>query len=93
VRSPGSTPRDNFYPTSVKPEFVDYAGGNYNLKADSVYKNAGTDGKDLGADWTVLNASTATVTSGVWGATNTPTPTATPTMTTDHPRLTPKQMP
>jgi hypothetical protein len=61
-------PADNFYPTSVKPEFVDYAGGNYNLKAGSVYKNAGTDGKDLGADWTTLNSATASATSGVWGA-------------------------
>jgi hypothetical protein len=86
-------PADNFYPTSVKPEFVDYAGGNYNLKAGSVYKNAGTDGKDLGADWSVLNAATASATSGVWGATNTPTPTATPTITTDHLRPTPKQTP
>jgi hypothetical protein len=67
-------PGGNFYPTSVNPEFVDYAGGNYNLKAGSMYKNAGTDGKDLGADWSVLNASTASAMSGLWGgAPTTPT--------------------
>jgi len=30
--------------------FVSYAGGNFTLAADSPYKSAGTDGKDIGAD-------------------------------------------
>ncbi len=85
----GNYPADNFYPASVTGEYIDYAGGNFNLKTGSVYKNAGTDGKDLGADWTVLNASTASATSGVWNSSTisspspspTPTPVATPTPT------------
>ncbi len=77
-------PIDNFYPASVKPEFIDYAGGDFRLKPDSIYNRAGTDNKDLGADWTILNASTAAATSGVWNVgssspTTTPTPTPQPT--------------
>jgi hypothetical protein len=30
--------------------FVNYAGGNYALAADSPYKSAGSDGRDIGAD-------------------------------------------
>ncbi len=74
-------PPGNFFPTSVKPEFVDYAGGNFNLKAGSIYKNAGTDGKDPGADWTILNAAAAAAASGVWNSATTPNPTPTPTPT------------
>lgn len=64
--SASTHPADNFYPASVKPEFVDYAGGNFNLKSNSPYKGAATDGKDIGADMAALNSSTAPVTSGVW---------------------------
>jgi hypothetical protein len=49
----------NYNPLTIKDQYVDYNNGNYQLKAGSIYKNAGTDGKDLGADWTILNASTA----------------------------------
>ena len=89
----GSFPADNFYPASVASEFVDYASGNFNLRAGSAYKNKGTDGKDLGADWTVLNASTASATSGVWGSTITPTPTPTATPTPVPPTPTPTATP
>ncbi len=39
--------------------FVEYANGNYRLSASSPYKNAGTDGKDLGADIDALEAAIA----------------------------------
>jgi hypothetical protein len=67
-------PIDNFYPQSVKPEFVSYAGGDFRLKSDSIYKGLGTDGKDLGADMATINLSTASARSGVWNS-GTPTPT------------------
>ena len=35
--------------------FTNYAGGNYSLTAQSLYHNAGIDGKDLGPDWAALN--------------------------------------
>src|SRR5581483_11802382 len=44
-------PPDNFFPaTMADVGFVDLAGGNYRLAATSLYKNAGTDGRDVGAD-------------------------------------------
>lgn len=61
-----SHPADNFYPSSVKPEYANYAGGDFNLKSDSLYKGAATDGKDIGADMNELNSSTASAVSGVW---------------------------
>ncbi len=46
----GSYPTGNFFPTSVATvRFVNLASGNYTLAADSPYKNAGTDGTDIGA--------------------------------------------
>ncbi len=50
-------PAGNFYPTTYDSVgFVDRAGGNYRLASNSAYKNAGTDGKDLGADIGAINA-------------------------------------
>lgn len=47
-------PSGNFFPaTASTVQFVNYNngnGGDYHLQASSPYKNAGTDGKDLGAD-------------------------------------------
>jgi hypothetical protein len=44
-------PSGNFYPNDIAGvRFMNYAGGNYALAADSPYKSAGTDGKDIGAD-------------------------------------------
>ena len=44
-------PSNNFNVGSIAGVgFVDYANGNYKLAPTSSYKNAGTDGKDLGAD-------------------------------------------
>jgi uncharacterized protein (TIGR03437 family) len=50
-------PLDNFFPATLDVVmFVNSAGGNYRLDAASPYKNAGTDGKDLGCDLDFLNA-------------------------------------
>jgi hypothetical protein len=44
-------PPDNFFPSSLAGiGFVDMSAGNYRLATGSPYKNAGTDGQDLGAD-------------------------------------------
>jgi hypothetical protein len=60
-----SWPSGNFFPTDPSAvDFVNYNGGNggdYQLQSSSPYKNAGTDGKDLGADIVGLNAALANV--------------------------------
>ncbi|HEY8133462.1 MAG TPA: hypothetical protein VII12_16420 [Thermoanaerobaculia bacterium] len=44
-------PSGNFFPGSMSDVgFVNYAGGDYRLRTDSAYKDAGTDGKDIGAN-------------------------------------------
>ncbi|HVN46997.1 MAG TPA: hypothetical protein VMT66_17340 [Steroidobacteraceae bacterium] len=49
-RPAGYYPSGNFFPASVAAVgFVNYAGGNYALAASSPYKDAGTDGADIGA--------------------------------------------
>ncbi len=56
-------PSGNFFPAAPSGLFVNYNngnGGDYHLVADSPYKNAGTDGKDLGADIDMIAAYTAT---------------------------------
>ena len=53
-------PADNFFPATFSDVgFVDFLGGNYRLGAASPYKNAGTDGKDIGCDFDALNQSIA----------------------------------
>jgi hypothetical protein len=43
-------PAGNFFPPDVAAiRFVNHAGGNYTLAADSPFKNAGTDARDIGA--------------------------------------------
>jgi hypothetical protein len=42
-------------------QFNNGVGGNYELQSDSPYKNAGTDGRDLGADIEGLDAALAGV--------------------------------
>jgi hypothetical protein len=53
------------FPQTVSDvDFTDYNngnGGNYQLLSSSPYKNAGTDGKDLGADIVGLNQELANV--------------------------------
>ena len=53
--------------------FVDYAGGNYSLRSDSVFHNAGTDGKDIGVDFGALNVAAAVGTSTSPGVPPAPT--------------------
>ena len=62
---PSSWPGGNFFPTDGNAAgFTQYNqgnGGNYQLLNNSPYKNAGTDGRDLGADIVGLNAALAGV--------------------------------
>jgi hypothetical protein len=50
-----------FSPNWGAVKFVNLASGNYALAPSSPYKNAGTDGKDIGADIAGLNAATSSV--------------------------------
>jgi uncharacterized protein (TIGR03437 family) len=53
----GLYPPDNFFPASLdQVGFVDRVNGNYRLTGSSPYKNAGTDGKDIGCDFNALEA-------------------------------------
>jgi hypothetical protein len=62
---PSSWPAGNFFPsTAAAVQFVNYNngnGGDYHLMPSSPYKNAGLDGKDLGADVDAVNAAIADV--------------------------------
>ncbi len=62
VGAPSSQyPLGNFFPSSTdQVGFVNVAGGDYRLAANSPFKNAGTDSKDLGANLTT-GQSTASV--------------------------------
>src|SRR5437867_10953434 len=69
-------PLSNFFPASLSAVgFVDLAGGNHRLAATSPYKNAATDGTDIGANIDALEASTASVISGAPGTSDTVPPT------------------
>ena len=60
--SPALYPGGNYFPTSLSSVgFVDMLGGNYQLGPSSPYLLKGTDGKNLGADITLVSASTAGV--------------------------------
>ncbi len=54
-------PANNLYPQSGNAGFMDYSAGNYELVTGSLYKNKGTDGKDLGADVAAVAAALANV--------------------------------
>jgi hypothetical protein len=57
---PDEYPRDNFFPESAKKVmFVDFEEGNYKLGPKSRYRNAGTDGRDIGADIDAVRQATA----------------------------------
>ena len=60
-----SWPTGNFFPINAAAvQFVNYNngnGGDYHLQSTSPYKNAGTDGKDLGADVNAVLAAIAGV--------------------------------
>jgi len=60
---PSNWPAGNFFPsTAGAVQFVNFNsgnGGDYTLLSSSPYKNAGTDGKDLGADIGAIQSATA----------------------------------
>lgn len=59
-------PPENFFPASFSSvDFVDQTSGNYRLAPTSPYRNAGTDGLDIGADIDAVESGTAGVTAGV----------------------------
>lgn len=55
-------PAGNFFPSGgvTAVRFVNYQGANYALAADSPYKLAGTDGKDIGANISAVPSAGAT---------------------------------
>jgi hypothetical protein len=49
--------RGNFFPPTLRAVgFVDFARGNYRLASASRFKNAATDGTDIGCDFDALEA-------------------------------------
>jgi hypothetical protein len=57
---PSKYPFGNYFPPTAAPvDFVNYSGGDYHLQSNRPYKNAGTDGKDLGADVDALRLAIA----------------------------------
>jgi hypothetical protein len=59
---PSKWPANNMFPATPQAvQFVNYNGGdggNYHLLSSSPYKNAGSDGKDLGADIDTIDSDT-----------------------------------
>jgi hypothetical protein len=51
-------PPGNFFPSvdDFQRQFVDFTAGDYHLTANSAWRGAGTDGRDLGADLAVVPA-------------------------------------
>jgi hypothetical protein len=58
-------PATNYFPgTMSQVGFVALTSGNYRLASTSPYRNAGTDGRDLGADFAAVEAASAAAISG-----------------------------
>ena len=67
-------PATTCYPATLDGVgFVDWRNNDYRLAATSPYKNAGTDGKDIGADVEAVLSATAGAISGQWGGGSGPT--------------------
>lgn len=62
--NPNTYPAGNYFPPWATVQFTDQSNGNYRLAPGSPYKNAGTDGKDLGTDWDVVTGATCFARSG-----------------------------
>jgi hypothetical protein len=62
-----SYPAGNFFPATFGAVgFTNLAARDYRLAAASAYRNAGTDGTDIGANFDTLNRATAGAVSGSW---------------------------
>src|SRR5207245_1811095 len=73
VSPPPSYPVDNFYPATLGDVgFADLPRGDYRLAPSSSYKNAGTDGKDVGTDIDPLETATCGAVDGVPGSASNP---------------------
>lgn len=71
--SQSCAPATTCYPATLDDVgFVDWRNNDYRLASTSPYNNAGTDGKDIGADVDAVNTATAGAISGQWGS-STPT--------------------
>jgi hypothetical protein len=59
--NPATYPVGNYYPATMNDVgFVDLPGGNYRLGVNSTFKNAATDGTDVGANIDAVSAATGT---------------------------------
>lgn len=56
---------DNYLTDLSGAGFSDFSAKNYSLLSNSTYRNAGTDGKDVGVDWAALNSATQGAVSGI----------------------------
>jgi hypothetical protein len=65
--SAGGYPADNFWPAQAgSVEFVDFDGADYRLSSTSPYKNAGTDGLDVGANIDLVEEAASAALSGIF---------------------------
>jgi hypothetical protein len=87
--SDGNTwPSGTFWNSTSGTEFTNYGGGNYQLTNASTYRNAGTDGKDIGVwDWTTFNAETNNALNGNYPALSSKSPAIPSTPPTPPPSL------
>ena len=69
-------PPDNLFPdmSTFRAQFVNQGADDYRLAAGSLFRGAGTDGKDLGVDFAALNAAQAATGSGSGPVTPDPGP-------------------
>jgi hypothetical protein len=85
-------PAGNTFVPTAAAGFVDYVNGNYRLLPSSPFKNAGSDGKDIGVDMDTLLAAQNAL--SLPGPVPTPTPNPVPTPTpTPTPAATPTPTP
>ena len=55
-----SYPAGNYFPAAISNVgFIDLLGGDYRLASSSPYRNAGTDGQDIGANVSLVQSATA----------------------------------
>ncbi len=72
-RNPNVYPTNNFFPGDLNSVgFTNQSVSDYSLSSSSPYKNAGSDGKDIGADFAILNYSSSCAISGGCGASSPP---------------------